>query len=118
MARLGAGAFEAAGEGVAGAPFDAVARAWCPLVVTVAVVRTGAGDVDEHFAGVVFADVAEARGGAAVHGVVVVVFWRRWFWSWWWVEVAEVLGLIVRDGREVEEGSEDHFLFCAVSING
>lgn len=60
--------FKSAGKVVAGAPFDYLARAglWR------AVVRTGASNVDEHFAGVALADVAKARDGAAVHGVMIV----------------------------------------------
>lgn len=91
---------------VAGAPFDSVARAglWC------AVVRTGSGNIDKHFAGVVFADVTEARDGAAVHGVMIVVFERsRWGYG---LKDAKVAGNMVGDGREVEKRSRNHVVCC------
>ena len=88
------------------APFDAVTCAG----LTGAVVGAGAVDVDEGFAGVVFADEAEAGRRGAVDGVVVEILGPG---CWWGGLVAAGLATeLVRDGREVEEWSGSHTLRC------
>ena len=102
----GALPFKSAGKVIAGAPFDFVARAGLWRVI----VRTGASNVDEHFAGVALADVAKARDSAAVRGVTIVVFGRsRWRYR---LKEAKVVGNKMGAGREIEKRSGDHVVCC------
>ena len=97
VGRFGTVAFEPLGEVVVGAPFEAVTCAG----LRGAVVGAGAVDVDEGFAGVVFADEAEAGRAGAVDGIVVEVLGSGCWWGG--VVAADLATELVRDGREVEE---------------